>query len=94
MPYDPDCVISKLDIRLCTPTPPVSQGSNSSHNFTPKTPSTEKQLLQQATSVKALYHTRSQSPPSPPDRALNQLVKGFQIALHKIIFSEKDNKEL
>ena len=94
VPYDPDRVISKLDIRLCTPTPPVSQGSDSSHNFTPKTPSTEKQLHRQATSVKALYRTRSQSPPSPPDRALNQLVKGFQIALHKIIFSEKDNKEL
>ena len=44
VPFDSDHVISKLDIRLCTPTPPVSQGSDSSRDFVPITPFTEKQL--------------------------------------------------
>jgi hypothetical protein len=35
MPYNPDRVISKLDIRLRTPTPPLSRGSE----WEPKTPS-------------------------------------------------------
>jgi hypothetical protein len=44
VPFSPDRVISKLDICLRTPTPPPSRGSESSRNFTPKTPFTEKQL--------------------------------------------------
>ena len=94
VPYNPDCVISKLDIHLHMPTPPVSQGSESSHNFTSKTPFTEKQLHQQASSVKALLCTRSRSPSSPSDRALNQLVKGCQLAMHNGILLKKKNNEL
>jgi hypothetical protein len=37
-------VISKLNIRLRTPTPLVSRGSESSRNFTLKTPFIEKEL--------------------------------------------------
>ena len=59
VPFDSDHVISKLDIRLHTPTPPVSQGSDSSHDFVLITPFTEKQLHRQAALVKALYCTRS-----------------------------------
>ena len=44
VPFSPDQVISKLDIHLHTPTPPPSWGSESSWNFTPKTPFTKKQL--------------------------------------------------
>ena len=35
VPYDPDRVISKLNIQLRTPTPPLSRGSE----WEPKTPS-------------------------------------------------------
>ena len=57
--FSPNQVILKLDIHLCTPTPPPSWGSNSSRNFTPKTPFTDKQLHQQASSIKALLCTGS-----------------------------------
>ena len=36
VPFSPNQVISKLDVHLCTPTPPPSWGSESSWNFTPK----------------------------------------------------------
>ena len=77
--FRPDRVILKLNIRLRTLTPLASRGSDLSRNFTLKTLFTQKDLYRQALSIKALLRTRSRSPPSPSDRALNQLVKGFQL---------------
>jgi hypothetical protein len=94
IPFAPERVISKLNIRLTTPTPPPSRGSDSSQNFTPKTPYTEKELRRQALSIKALLRTRSRSPPSPSDRALNQLVKGFRLTMQGALLLAKENKEL
>jgi hypothetical protein len=90
VPYNPDRVISKLDIRLRTPTPPSSQGSE----WSLKTPSNHVQLQKQASSIKALLRTRSRSPPSPSDRALNQLIKGCQLAMHNATILAQENKEL
>jgi hypothetical protein len=67
MPYNPDRVISKLDICLRTPTPPLSQGSE----WEPKTPSNYVQLQKQASSIKALLKQRSKSPLSPLNSAIN-----------------------
>jgi hypothetical protein len=36
----------------------------------------------------------SRSPPSPSDRALNQLVKGFRLTMHGALLVAKENKEL
>lgn len=94
VPFCPDRVLSKLNICLRTPTPPTSRGSESSRNFTPKTPITEKQLRRQASAIKALLRTRSRSPPSPSNRAINQLVKGCQLALQGAAILAKENSEL
>jgi hypothetical protein len=94
IPFAPERVLLKLNIRLRTPTPPPSRGSDLSRNFTPKTPFTEKELRRQASSIKALLRTRSRSPPSPSDRALNQLVKGFRLTIQGTILLAKENKEL
>ena len=59
MPFDSDHVILKLDICLHTLMPPVSQDSDLSCDFMLITLFTEKQLHQQAASVKALYYIRS-----------------------------------
>ena len=94
VPFEPERVILKLNIRLRTLTPLASRGSDSSRNFTPKTPFTEKELCRQASSIKALLRIRSRSPPSPSDRALNQLVKGFRLTMQGAILLAKENKEL
>ena len=94
VPFSPERVISKLNIRLRTPTPLASRGSESSRNFTLKTPFTEKELRRQALSIKALLRIRSRSPPSPLDRALNQLVKGFRLTIQGAILLAEENKEL
>ncbi|EKV21943.1 hypothetical protein PDIP_01680 [Penicillium digitatum Pd1] len=54
----------------------------------------EKELRRQASSNKALLRTRSRSPPSPSDRALNQLVKGFRLTIEGAILLAKGNKDL
>jgi hypothetical protein len=67
VPFSPERVISKLNIRLRTPTPPSSRGSD----WDPKTPSNYMQLQKQASSIKALLRIRSRSPPSPLNSAIN-----------------------
>jgi hypothetical protein len=67
IPFTPERVISKLNIRLTTPTPPPSRGSD----WDPKTPSNYMQLKKQASSIKALLRIRSRSPPSPLNSAIN-----------------------
>src|SRR5699024_6940786 len=77
VPYNPDTVISKLNIQLHTPTPPPSRGSD----WEPKTPSNYMQLQKQASSIKALLRTRSRSPPSALNSAINQVLKACQITM-------------
>jgi hypothetical protein len=90
VPFCPDRVILKLNIYLRTPTPPPSRGSDSSRNYTPKTPFTEKQLRRQALAIKALLRTRSQSP-SP---AFDQLIKGFQLSIHSALLLRREVSDL
>jgi Na+-transporting NADH:ubiquinone oxidoreductase subunit NqrF len=71
IPFTPERVISKLNIRLATPTPPPSRGSD----WDPKTPSNYIQLQKQALSIKALLRIRLRSPPSPLNSTINQVLK-------------------
>jgi hypothetical protein len=93
VPYDPNRVISKLNIRLHTPTPPPSRGSQSSA-WEPKTPSNYKQLQKQAESIKKLLKQRSKSPPSPLNSAIDQLLKGCQITMQSAAFLARENELL
>ena len=94
VPFDPERVLSKLNIRLRKPTPLGSRPSSRSSVFTLKTPATVAELLKQASSIKAFLKRRSNSPPSPSQTALNQLIKGYQIAMQNGILLEQENKEL
>ncbi|CDM26465.1 Probable transposable element [Penicillium roqueforti FM164] len=60
----------------------------------PKTPSNYKQLLKQASSIKALLRTRSRSPPSPLNSAINQVLKACQVTMQSAAFLEKEVSDL
>lgn len=92
VPFNPQPVLSKLNIQLRTPTPPASRGSESSA-FYPHTPVNIDELLKQASSSKTFLKQHSNSPPSPSQAALNQLIKGCQIAMQNGIL-EEENKQL
>ena len=91
--YNLDRVISRLNIRLYTPTPPPSRGSQSSA-WEPKTPSNYEQLQKQASSIKKLLKQRSKSPPSPLNSAIDQLLKGCQITMQSAAFLARENELL
>jgi hypothetical protein len=61
VPFNPDRVISKLNIRLTTPTPPSSRGSD----WEPKTPLNPDQLREKASSIKALPSSTISGPTEP-----------------------------
>lgn len=93
VPFDPEQVLSKLNIQVHTPSPPGSSGSQSSA-FCPHTPANVDELLKQASSIKEFLKQRSNSPPSPSHAALNQLIKGCQIAMQEGILMEQEIKGL
>jgi hypothetical protein len=90
VPYDPNRVLSKLDILLRTPIPPLSRGSD----WSPKTPSNYVQLQKQASSIKALLKERSKSLPSPLNSAINQVLKACQITIQSAAILEKEVSDL
>ena len=93
-PFNPERVLSKLNISLRTPTPPGSPPSSRSSQFTPKTPRTVIQLQKQASMLKDLLKQRSNSPPSPSKTMLDQIIKGHYIALHSTALLAQENANL
>jgi len=91
IPYDPDRVLKKLHVTLRTPTPPLIQSSSP---WAPETPHNLRELDRQAKTIKGYIRRRTQSPPSPTDLALNQLVKGCQMAMHSAILLTEENRRL
>lgn len=51
-------------------------------------------LERQAALLKDLFKRRTQSPPTPTDRAVNQLLKGCQIAMHSAVLLASENAQL
>jgi len=94
VPYQPDQVLSQLHIQMKTPTPPPTSHSNQSVSWVPETSYNIKELELQTQALKHLLKHHSQSPPSPAKQALNQLVKGCQIAMHNAVLLAQENREL
>jgi hypothetical protein len=86
-PFDPEQVLSGLQIRQKTPeaTPP---------QLYPETPHDINQLERQFQLIKGYLRRRSKSPPSPTDTAINQLVKGCQLAMHGAVLLADENERL
>jgi hypothetical protein len=82
VPYNPERVISKLNIQLRTPTPPGSRPGSRSSTWSPKTPANPKQLDRQASSIKSLISRQLQSGGSPILRQFDQVIKATQFSMH------------
>jgi hypothetical protein len=82
IPYSPERVLQKLDIRPPTPTPPPSRGSASSREFVPHTPCKSVSFKRQISSIKRLIEQRLNMPDNTPDddleQQLEQVNKGAQ----------------
>ncbi|EDN11036.1 conserved hypothetical protein [Histoplasma mississippiense (nom. inval.)] len=92
VPYNPEQVLSRLNTTMHTPTPPGTSHSSQA-SWATATPHNIHQLEQQTKKVKGYIKHRTQSPPSPTDRALNQLVKGCQMAMHSAAILAAENRK-
>ena len=90
VPLNPERVLEQLNIHLKTPTPPCSRSTNSA----PKTPYNLKQLDKQASTIKRLISQNTGSPQSPTKSALNQLIKGCELAMNSGILLAQENQDL
>jgi len=72
IPFNPEGVISKLDVRLATPTPPP----NSKQQWESKTPSNQIEMACQTDLIKGRIIQHQNSSPTPITDAVNQVLKG------------------
>jgi hypothetical protein len=92
VPYNPHRVLSTLQVQFKTPTPPGSSHSNS--NWAPETPQNIIGLQRQSDTIKAMLKRRTHSPPTPTKQALDQLIKGCQLAMHSAVLLARENHDL
>src|SRR5450432_239398 len=92
-PYDPERVLSKLNSRFRIPTPPpassITQGP-----WVPETPHNTIELALQSKAIKDYIKHRTTSPASPTEAALDQLVKGCEIAMNGAVLLAEENRQL
>jgi len=90
VPYNPGNVISHLDLRLKTPTPPPIEEPN----WTSKTPQNAEELGSQTTHLRNRIVRHQNSSPTSINEALGHLVKGSQIMAHRLTLMGAEIKAL
>jgi hypothetical protein len=93
-PFNPSAVLSLLP-KYTTPSPlqPAVQ-LPSSRSWIAKTPHNILELQKQTQLLKQCLSQQDQSPPTPTERALDQLVKGCEIAIHNAKILASYNQQL
>jgi hypothetical protein len=92
VPYNPDRVLSLLHAQYHTPSPQLRPQTQTA--WTAETPHDIVELEHQTKLIKQYLRRRTQSPPSPTEQALNQLVKGCQMAMHNAVLLASQNEKL
>ncbi|KAF4300733.1 hypothetical protein GTA08_BOTSDO06775 [Botryosphaeria dothidea] len=82
VPYDLDAVLSKLDVKLRTPTPPAAPEAAL---WESKTPSNARELESQSTLIRDRIQRHQDSSPTSMIESLNRLTKGAQLMVHEMV---------
>ena len=85
VPFNPDAVLSKLDVRLRTPTPPQRDDAA----WEAKTPRNAKELEAQTTLIRQRMQRRPGSSASSLDEQVRQLSKGAQQIAHNMVLLQE-----
>ena len=78
VPFNPEAVLSKLDIQIRTPTPPPVQDTH----WESKTPSNVCELGSQSTLIRNRIQKHQDSSPTSIIASFNQLAKGAELMMH------------
>jgi hypothetical protein len=81
--YDPERVLSKLDIKLRTPTPPTSRPSTA-QPWVFQTPHNPREADAQSTLIKTRIANHQNSSPTSMLDAVDQLAKGTMAVMHQV----------
>jgi len=92
--FCPDQVLIQLNIQLKTLTSSGSHAGSILTNWVSETPHNILELQHQVTTIKALLKQHMQSSPSPTNAALDQLIKGCQLAINNAAILAKKNYDL
>ena len=94
LPFLPAAVLDKLQLKLSTPTPPPSRGTASIPSSQLCTPHTVRQVHRKASLIKKLLKEGSNSPPTPSKQALDEFVKGCELAIYNAGLLARENTDL
>lgn len=86
VPLDQEAVISKLDVKLRTPTPPQAKAAT----WDPRTSHNPARLASQTKLVRTQITRHRDSSPTPVNEALNQLAKGAQMMAHSAVLLQAE----
>jgi hypothetical protein len=92
-PFDPEYVISKLDVQLRTPTPP-QEVIEPSTPWTSRTPKTILETQSHSKYLQGRIRNHKSSSPESIIEAVKYFEKGQSILLHKIVLQEAEIREL
>jgi hypothetical protein len=90
IPHDPQAVISKLDVKLQTPTPTGTFFADTDPWFS-QTPYNPTDALSQITLVKGCIALYQESSPIPIFAIVAMLAKGIEILVYKVTFLTAEN---
>jgi len=100
VPYDPERVISKLNMRIRTPTPPASS-PGTALPWVSQTPHNPRKATSQSTFIKTRISNHQGSSPTSMLTAVDRLAKGTMAVIHEVALLRtevsalrKANKEL
>ena len=90
VPFDPEAVISKLEVRLRTPTPLPEENTP----WEPRTPSNTLEFGYQSNLIREKIQRNADSSPTSVVDALDQLTKGAETMTHSLVLIRKQVAEL
>jgi hypothetical protein len=93
VPFDPECVLSKLDVQLRTPTP-VEEGTGPSTTWVSKTPKTVLEAGSQSEYLERRIRRHQSSSPESILGALKSLCKGTKVIMHENALLRAENRDL
>jgi hypothetical protein len=93
VPFDPESVISRLDVQLRTPTPPEEETSQA-QPWTPKTPKTINEVNSHSEYLEIRIRRHHSSSPESILEALQSLTKSVMRNMHKTALLEAEVRDL
>jgi regulator of replication initiation timing len=92
-PFDPERVISTLDLKLKMPTPPNSRPSTA-QPWVSQTPNNPTEALSQTAFIKNRIFQHQNSSPTSIFEAVDQFAKGISKIVHQLVLLKAENQSL